>query len=83
MNTETKSFLFSFALHMSVMAVAVSFAGVHPPGNAPVLIDFMVENGQGTKEKSIMKDPGGGPVTAPEAINPAATERVKAPTGGP
>ncbi len=65
MNTETKSFLFSFVLHMSVMAVAVSIARVPPSGNAPVLIDFTVENGQGTKEKSIMKDPGGAPPSRP------------------
>jgi protein TonB len=61
MNTETKSFLFSFALHMSVMAVAVSFAGMPMSKDTPVLIDFTVESGQGTKKVSTINDPGGTP----------------------
>ncbi len=61
MNTETKSFLFSFALHLTVLAAAVSFADMSAPQKAPVLIDFTVERVQGTKKEKIKNDPGGAP----------------------
>lgn len=61
MNTETKSFLCSFALHMSVMVAAVSFAGMPSPENMPVLIDFTVEGIQGTRKENTKNDSGGAP----------------------
>ncbi len=65
MNTETKSFLFSFALHLTVLAAAVSFADMSAPQKAPVLIDFTVERVQGTKNENIKNDPGGPPPSRP------------------
>ena len=65
MNTETKSFLFSFALHLTVLAAAVSFADMSAPQKAPVLIDFTVESVQGTKNENIKNDPGGAPASRP------------------
>ncbi|RQW89421.1 MAG: energy transducer TonB [Geobacter sp.] len=67
MNTEAKSFLFSFALHLTVLAAAVSFTGMPAPQKAPILIDFTVESVQGTKKENIKNDPGGAPPSRPAA----------------
>jgi protein TonB len=61
MNREMKSFLFSSALHLCIVAAAVSFAGVPAPDKTPVLIDFTVQSGPGTKKDSGRNNPGGAP----------------------